>query len=85
MKVTLSTRERRFLLSSVPISDRQSNALRLAKRKWWQWIIDIDDDDAEEIRELCEDKMQEIGFDRNYWPTRTGRILESLIDKFFTG
>lgn len=40
---------------------------------------------ANRLRNLCGDRLQEIGFDENYDPTPEGKILEDLIDKLFTG
>ena len=47
------------------------------------WTIDIDDESADKIRNFCSDKLMTVGFDKDYNPTPTGIILESLIDKFF--
>ena len=40
---------------------------------------------ADEIRNLCGTQLQLYGFDENYEPSPEGKILESLIDKFFIG
>lgn len=39
----------------------------------------------DEIRDMFGEQLQIEGFDENYCPTKQGRILESLIDKFYLG
>ena len=43
------------------------------------------DDYADELRDLCTDRFDEIGFDENYKLTPKGKKFESLIDKLFIG
>ena len=40
---------------------------------------------ADEIRNLCTTQLQVNRFDKNYALTSEGKILESLVDKFFIG
>lgn len=47
--------------------------------------LNINEDQADEIREECLDYLSCAGFDKNDEPTEKGLILEDLIDKFFTG
>ncbi|MCH9609208.1 MAG: hypothetical protein S4CHLAM45_04310 [Chlamydiales bacterium] len=47
--------------------------------------INLDEDTADEIRELCMDEFLVSGIDENYEPNKTGIALEDIIDKFFTG
>lgn len=47
--------------------------------------ISLTADEAEEIRELCGDKLQQCGFDKKYNLTKEGHILEDLVDILFTG
>jgi len=46
---------------------------------------EVDEDTAEELRELCTECLDEVGFDENYEPTKDGEKLEELIDKLFVG
>ena len=46
-------------------------------------IINIEDDIADEIRDLCCEKLDYYGFDNNYNKTTQGEILEELIDVFY--
>lgn len=48
-----------------------------------KWEIDISNDVADEIRDLCSEKLQIIGFDEKYKLTEQGKVLEELIDLFY--
>lgn len=39
----------------------------------------------DELRDACSDVLLRIGFDDNYVATRTGCMLESLIDRLYQG
>lgn len=45
--------------------------------------IEIDENCADELRDVFGEQLQIIGFDENYNLTKEGKILESLIDKFY--
>ena len=45
----------------------------------------IPDDIADELRDLCTDRLDRHGFDENYNPTYEGEKLEALIDKLYIG
>jgi len=47
--------------------------------------ISLSEDQADELRDLCGDRLQTHGFDEKYQPTEEGKILEELIDKLFIG
>jgi NAD dependent epimerase/dehydratase family enzyme len=38
---------------------------------------------ADAIRDLCGERLQQVGFNENYKPTPEGRLLETLVDKFY--
>jgi hypothetical protein len=46
--------------------------------------LNITEDIADEIREWASDRLQLVGFDMNYELTEEGRVLEQLIDLFFS-
>jgi len=46
---------------------------------------EIADDHADDLRDRCTDKLDEVGFDENYEPTENGRKLEALVDKLYIG
>lgn len=50
-----------------------------------KYLIKISEDQADEMRDLCEEQLQIAGFDEKYEFTVEGKILESLIDRFFVG
>lgn len=46
---------------------------------------EISDDLADELRDCCTDRLDEVGFDENYELTADGRKLDELVDKLFVG
>jgi hypothetical protein len=50
-----------------------------------KFLLDLSEDQADELRDLCSEHLLLVGLDEQYNPTSEGKILESLIDKFFTG
>jgi hypothetical protein len=50
-----------------------------------QPVLEITDETADEYRNLLQDEFEIRGMDERYEPTVRGQILESLIDKLFTG
>ena len=49
------------------------------------YLLEVAEEQADVIRDLCGDRLQLVGFDEGYKLTQEGRILESLVDKFFIG
>lgn len=45
----------------------------------------ISDDVADELRDLCTERLDTHGFDESYNPTGEGEKLEALIDKLYVG
>ena len=48
-------------------------------------VLELSEDLAVDYRNFCSDELDLTGFDLDYVPTIRGRILDSLIDKLFTG
>jgi hypothetical protein len=48
-----------------------------------KYLLEITEDQADEIRDLCGEQLQIVGFNERYEATSEGEILESLVDKFF--
>jgi hypothetical protein len=46
---------------------------------------EITEDQADQLRDCCTDKLDEAGFDENYEPTEDGSKLEALVDKLYIG
>ncbi len=43
----------------------------------------IDDKLADELRDLCTDKLDVCGYDENYNLNENGKILDALVDKLY--
>ena len=61
------------------------NPFFLTEREENAYVVNISEDQADEIRDLCGDQLQLVGFDEKYDPTSEGKILEDLVDKFYIG
>ena len=46
-------------------------------------FIKISEDEANDIRKYVEEKLLEIGFDKNLEPNENGKTLEQLLDIFY--
>ncbi|PQL91272.1 hypothetical protein [Apibacter adventoris] len=49
------------------------------------FILEVDEETADEIRDWAANELQIKGFDINYELTPEGKILEDLIDLFYVG
>lgn len=79
----LSTEESELIISRFNLSQDLITALETHADK--RVRISVTPDIAEDLREQAEGLLPLIGFDENYEPNVSGRLLESLIDKFFLG
>ena len=78
----------KYLTESLGLTDALAERVRKGLQRRTskgQFEIALSIDDADEIRNLCAERLQTLGFDGNYAPTQAGYILEDLIDLFFTG
>ncbi len=47
-------------------------------------VFEIDEENASEIRDWCGDKLQLAGFNENWELNDEGKIIDELIDKFYS-
>jgi hypothetical protein len=83
MKITLTKTEKHYCLNSDFLPDNYISAISSAIQEEDLYVVTVLEEEADEIRDFCSEKLQLVGFDKDYSPTIEGRILESLIDKFF--
>ena len=84
VRLRLYETERQYLLDSGFLSDHLLGVLRSAPAgSGGQVVLDVPRDIVEQFRAAFTDRLAEVGFDTAYEPTAEGRILESLIDRFF--
>ena len=79
-KVKLSFEELLFIIDQLPVKTDLKTLLKTQKMN-----VVISEDNADYLRDLSMDKLETDGFNEKYEPNVEGVILESLIDKFFTG
>ena len=46
---------------------------------------EVSDDIADELRDLCNDKLDISGYDSEYKLNERGKMLDTLVDKLFVG
>ena len=84
MKIILSSEEYDFLIRKDFLQLKFKNYIINAKKNSdANYLVEIDEKSALELREECGDQLVKHGFDENYNPTNEGCILENLIDKFY--
>ena len=81
IKIKLNKNEYQYLHKINFISD---NYIVISNSKEKDFLIlECSEDQADDIRDKCSEKLQLVGFDEKYELTPEGKILEDLIDKFF--
>lgn len=83
MKIRLSHDELDYLQSKQLLPSTIRSRITSADTTSADYILEVSEDEADELRDLFGEQLQIEGFDQDYKPTKAGRILESLIDKFF--
>jgi hypothetical protein len=82
--IKLNRRDVEFILENLELSGgiyfELSGFLKSVHRD-----VCISPESADLLRDLCGDRLQEIGFDKDYVLTENGRRLEELVDKLFIG
>jgi hypothetical protein len=85
LKIELSKLEYSYLCYSSFLEDNYRILLFSSQQQDDKYTLKISEEQADELRDLCGEQLQVAGFDENYELTAEGRILESLVDKFFVG
>ena len=81
MKIELNKEEYTYLCHASFLEDNYRKSLFSSQQDNDKFSLTISEDDAGEIRDLCGEQLQIVGFDRHYELTSEGEILESLLDK----
>ena len=79
--IRLSFDEIDFLMGVLELPPRLLEGLTRARESGGQ----IEDDDADVLRDLCGERLQIHGFGPTYEPTEEGKQLERMIDRLFIG
>lgn len=86
MIIKITQIQKDFLTKKV-LQDRVELINEIIKGRLIQdkWQINVSNSVADEIRDLCSEMLQLIGFDEHYKLTKYGEVLEELIDIFYMG
>jgi hypothetical protein len=84
MIIKINQVQKDFLTKKV-LLDRMELTNEIMKGQLIQgkWQVDISDSVADEMRDLCSEMLQLVGFDEHYKLTKYGEVLEELIDIFY--
>lgn len=84
-KIELNKNEYSYLCESTFLDEKHKDLLFSGQLNDNNYLIRVTENQADEIRDLCGEQLQLVGFNEEYILTEEGKILESLIDKFFLG
>lgn len=86
MRVRLAKAEFKYLTSGGFLPDRLLRMILNTARSFEKgYVLELSEDDADEIGDICGEHLLVVGFDENDDPTKEGEFLETFIDKFFIG
>jgi hypothetical protein len=83
VKVRVSSEEYRYLFESDVLSEAIAKQLRATVGREGHVILDVARSSVEPVRAALTEHLAKVGFGVSYEPTAEGRLLESLIDRFF--
>ena len=85
-RIRLTKNEFHLLKSAAKLPNRLiESVLKFSEQIPDGYVIHLSEEDASDIRDICGEQLQVVGFDENYSLSKEGKNLESLIDKLFTG
>lgn len=85
LKVKLTDKEYSYIHKAKFLDENHRKLFLLPQKEGTEYVLNFSEDQADKLRDLCGEQLQVAGFNENYELTREGKILESLIDKFFVG
>ncbi|SMC17229.1 hypothetical protein SAMN02745134_00265 [Clostridium acidisoli DSM 12555] len=83
MKIKLNKEQYEYLANNVLANDKTLLGEENIENQDENYIINVDLDKADAIRDKCLDNQDISGFDKNYNITKKGKILEELVDLFY--
>lgn len=83
MEIKLNKEQYDYLVNNVLKNDKTLLKSEDVEKENEFFIINISPEDADIIRDKCEDNQEINGFDKGYNLTVEGKILEQLIDLFY--
>ena len=83
LKVNLNDKEDSYIHKAQFLDEKHRKLFSFPQKEGTDYVLKFSEDQADELRDLCGEQLQVVGFDQNYELTKEGKILESLIDKFF--
>jgi hypothetical protein len=86
IRINLTKKEYDYLINNLLNNHEEIfSKLKFSENNINSIDVHLEEDIADNIRELAEDEIGMNCFDKNYEPTEEGWILEHFIDKFYVG
>jgi hypothetical protein len=85
IKIELNKNEYDYLRYASFLTKNYQNLILSSTQVENGYLLKVSCEEADEIRDLCGEQLQLVGFNKEYNLTLEGAILESLIDKFYIG
>jgi len=84
MTFSITQIQKKYLIDSV-LLDRKDLIKELMSGHLVRdmWRVSISDEAADDIRDLCSEMLQSVGFGSKYELTTEGKMLNELIDTFY--
>jgi hypothetical protein len=84
MIIKFTKKQKDYLINNCLLQKEDlTKLLSTGKEQFNSFIIELSEDKIDELRDICSDKLQEIGFDEDYELTNDGKMLEELIDLLY--
>lgn len=83
LKIRLNSDEYNYIYKTKFLDEKYLKLFSLPQKEDNNYLLMFSEDQADELRDLFGEQLQKTGFDEKYELTKTGEILESLIDKFY--
>ena len=81
-RIQLNQGEYSYLCKVSFLPNRLRQLFFLCEREENAYKLNITEDQADEIRDLCGEQLQLVGFDEKYDPTSEGEMLENWYTEF---
>lgn len=84
MEIKLNIKQFDYVNSQLSNERKDLGKYFMGSKQNGKVIIELEEDVADEIRDWAGEKLQKVGFDKEYNLTKEGEILEELVDLLYS-
>lgn len=84
-QIKLNESEFSYICQATFLPEKLRSLFSKVQKQGASYLLKISENEADQIRDLCGEHLQIVGFDEKYDLTPEGEVLEALVDKFFIG